>query len=278
TQTPLDKAETAGAAFAAKVGCASQTAACLRGLPVSIIQANDVMGLTGYTPGVVDGEVLKQSIGTAFASGQFNRVPMINGTNHDEARLFAAVSELQGAPITAANYQAAIASTLGVSANAAAVIATQYPLSAYPSPALAFSAVGTDAIFACPALTLDQLASKFVPTFAYEFSDASAPQRFLPPVSFPYGAAHASEIQYLFDLPTAAIPVTFTPQQQRLATSMKDYWADFAERGFPSSRGQPRWPRFYSRSQQMLSLVPPRPQVQKGFAAEHHCAFWAHAG
>ncbi|HEX8156684.1 MAG TPA: carboxylesterase family protein, partial [Solirubrobacteraceae bacterium] len=44
TQTPLDKAETAGAAFAAKVGCASQTAACLRGLPVSIIQANDLMG------------------------------------------------------------------------------------------------------------------------------------------------------------------------------------------------------------------------------------------
>ncbi len=25
----------------------------------------------------------------------------------------------------------------------------------------------------------------------------------------------------------------------------------------------------------MISLVPPRPQVEQGFAAAHHCAFWA---
>jgi para-nitrobenzyl esterase len=275
TQTPLEKAETAGQAFAAKVGCVSQTAACLRGLPLSTIQANDDPLLSGYTV-VVDGKVLTQSIGTALASGQFNRVPMINGTTHDEGRLFTADSELQGAPVTAANYEAMIASTLGVSAAAATVVATQYPLSAYPSPALALSAVGTDAIFACPALTLDKLASKFVATFAYEFSDVNAPQRYLPPVSFPYGAAHASEIQYLFDV-TAPIAGRLTAQQQGLADSMQDYWADFAARGVPSSAGQPRWPAFNSHSQ-MLSLVPPQPQVQTDFAAAHHCDFWAPAG
>jgi para-nitrobenzyl esterase len=278
TQTPLDKAEMAGEAFAAKVGCASQTAACLRGLPVSVIQANDIASLSGYTPGVVDGEVLKQSVGTALASGQFNRVPIINGTNHDEARLFTAVSELQGAPVTAANYEAMIASTMGVSAAVAAVIAAQYPLSAYPSPAVALSAIGTDAIFACPALELDNSASKFVPTFAYEFNDENAPQRYLPPVSFPYGAAHASELQYLFDLPTAPIAGPLTAQQQSLATSMRRYWTHFARRGFPSTPGQPLWPRFKSHSQQMLSLVPPQPQVETDVAAAHHCAFWAQAG
>jgi para-nitrobenzyl esterase len=277
TQVPLDQAETAGEAFAAKVGCASQTAACLRGVPLSIIQANDNPPLSGY-PGVVDGEVLKQSIGAALASGQFNRVPIINGTTHDEVRLLTAVSELQGAPVTAANYQATIASTLGVSASVAAVVATQYPLSAYPSPAVALSAVGTDALFACPALKLDTLASKFVPTFAYEFNDDNAPQRYLPPVSFPYGAAHASEIQYLFDLPTAPITGTLTTQQQMLAASMQRYWAHFAARGFPSSAGQPLWPPFNSHSQRMLSLVPPQPQVETDFAAAHHCAFWAQAG
>jgi hypothetical protein len=61
-------------------------------------------------------------------------VPIINGTNHDESRLFVAVDELEGAAATAANYRAMIASTLGFSAAAAAVIAAQYPLSAYPSP------------------------------------------------------------------------------------------------------------------------------------------------
>ncbi|MGH2944604.1 MAG: carboxylesterase/lipase family protein, partial [Solirubrobacteraceae bacterium] len=277
TQTPLKEAETAGEAFAAKVGCADQTAACLRGVPLSIVQANDALPLNGVS-GVVDGAVLEQSIGTALASGQFNRVPIINGTTRDEVRLFTAISELQGAPVTEANYETVIASTLGVSADVAAVVATEYPLSAYPSPAVAFSAVGTDALFACPALEVDKWASRFVPTFAYEFNDENAPQQYLPPVSFPYGAAHASEIPYLFDLPTAPIAATLTAQQERLATSMRRYWAHFAARGFPSPATEPWWPRFDSDSRRMLSLIPPQPQVETDFAAEHRCGFWASIG
>ena len=48
TQQSLATAETAGAAFAAKVGCASNTAACLRSLPVSTIVDNE--DFSGYTP------------------------------------------------------------------------------------------------------------------------------------------------------------------------------------------------------------------------------------
>ena len=68
TQAPLATAEAAGEAFAAKVGCASQTAACLRSLPVSTILDNETSA--GYQPDI-DGRVLTQSIGTALASGQF---------------------------------------------------------------------------------------------------------------------------------------------------------------------------------------------------------------
>jgi para-nitrobenzyl esterase len=275
TQAPLATAEAAGEAFATSAGCASQTAACLRSLPVSTILANQTA--SGYTPDI-DGQVLTQSIGTALASGQFNRVPVIDGTNHDEWRLFVAESELEGAPVTAANYQDMIASTLGVSATIAAAIAAQYPLSAYPSPSVALGAVGTDAIFACPALTVDNSVSKYVPTYAYEFNDENAPELFLPPVSFPYGAAHASELQYLFDLPNATFPSALTAPQQQLAASMRQYWTNFASRGFPSSSGQPLWPRFDSVNQRMISLIPPQPQAETGFAAEHHCAFWALAG
>jgi Carboxylesterase type B len=59
-------------------------------------------------------------------------------------------------------------------------IAAKYPLTAFPSPSVALGAVGTDAIFACPALTIDQSVSRFVPTFAYEFNDENAPELFLP--------------------------------------------------------------------------------------------------
>jgi para-nitrobenzyl esterase len=275
TQAPLAAAEAAGEAFAAKAGCASQTASCLRSLPVATILDNE--NPAGYQPDV-DGRVLTQSLKTAFSSGQFHRVPVINGTNHDEWRLFVALSELEGAPVTAANYQSMIASTLGVSVSIAAVIAAQYPLSGYPSPAVALGAVGTDAIFACPALTADQSLSTYVPTYAYEFNDQNAPERFLPPVSFPYGAAHASEIQYLFGLPAEPFPGVLAPQQQQLAAAMKQYWTNLAKRGFPSSRTEAPWPHFSTASQRMLSLVPPRPNVETDFATEHQCAFWAHAG
>ena len=271
TQASLASAETAGEAFATKAGCASQTAACLRGLPVSTILADE--DAAGYTPNI-NSEVLPQTLGTAFATGNFNRVPIINGTNRDEWRLFVAISELEGNPVTASNYQSMISSTLGVPAAAAAVIAAKYPLTAFPSPSVALGAVGTDAIFACPALTIDQSVSHFVPTFAYEFNDENAPENFLPPVSFPYGAPHASEIQYLMDLPTAAFPGTLSAQQQQLATIMKGYWTNFAKRGFPSSFGTLSWPLFNNVTQKMQSLVPPTPQTETDFATTHNCGFW----
>jgi para-nitrobenzyl esterase len=289
-QTPLATAEAAGEAFASKAGCANQTAACLRSLPVSTILDDQTQ--TGYVPGVVDGKVLKQTVGAALANGQFNRVPIINGTNHDEERLFVAIGlsinfghtvPIADPTITATNYQAEIASTLSVTPATAAVIATQYPVSAYSSPEVAFSALDTDQNFACPALQMDQWTSKYVPTFAYEFNDENAPERYLSPTqiyyaNFPFGAAHESELQYLFGLPTAGVSGALTGQQQQLATSMQTYWSSFVARGFPSSFGQPPWPAFSSHTQQMLSLVPTRPQLESNFAATHHCAFWATNG
>ena len=271
TQAPLASAESAGEAFATKAGCASQTAACLRSLPVSTILADQ--DASGYTPNI-NSEVLPETLGTAFATGNFNRVPIINGTNRDEWRLFVALDALVGNTVTTSNYQSMISATLGVPAAVAAIIAARYPLAAYPSPSVALGAVGTDAIFACPALTIDQSVSRFVPTFAYEFSDENAPELFLPRVSFPYGAAHASEIQYLMGLPTAAFPQALSAQQQRLAATMKGYWTKFAKRGFPATFGTPFWPVFNDLTQEMQSLAPPAPRTETDFASTHNCVFW----
>jgi para-nitrobenzyl esterase len=271
TQQPLRAAE-AGAAFAAKWGCRRNSAACLRRLPVSKIVDNE--DFSGYTPNI-DGAVLPQSIKTALASGQFSHVPVIIGTNHDEWRLFVALAQIDGAPpVTAKNYQARIASTLHVPAAAAAAIAAEYPLSRYSSPSVALGTVGTDAIFACPALTAEKSLAAHTPTYAYEFNDENAPERYLPPVGFPYGAAHESEVQYLFALTNTRYPAHLSAPQQRLAQAMKRYWTNFAKTGVPSAA----WPRFAGASHQTLSLIPPRPQVETDYAAEHHCAFWAAAG
>jgi para-nitrobenzyl esterase len=267
TQQSLATAEAVGAAFATKAGCASNSASCLRSLPVSTILANE--DPVGYTPDI-DGTVLKQSIKTALASGQFNRMPVVIGTNHDEYRLFVAVYELLGAKVTAANYQNMVANTLNVPAAAAAAIVARYPLRHFSSPAVALGAVGTDAIFACHSLSFDQSLSRYVPTYAYEFNDEKAPELFLPPVSFSYGAAHASELQYLFSQAAVPHPADLTAAQQQLAEVMKQDWTTMAKTGVPAAG----WPRFSPASQRMLSLVPPHPQTETNFSAQHQCAFW----
>jgi para-nitrobenzyl esterase len=277
TQAPLAGAEAAGTAFAAKAGCgtepgAAATAACLRAVPVGTVLADQDAG--GYTPDV-DGAVLTQSIGTALQQGQFSRVPVVMGTNHDEWRLFVGLSRLEGGPVvTAANYLGEIQGTVGASPAVAAQIAARYPAASYPSPAAALGAVGTDAIFACPSLKAVTLLSKFTPTFAYEFNDENAPERFLPGVGFPYGAAHASEIQYLFGV-TTQIPAALTPAQARLAAQMRGYWTSQAARGRPAAAGQAAWPRFTAATQPVLSLNTSAPAVETNFSAAHNCAFWA---
>lgn len=262
TLPSLADAEAAGQAYAAAAGCADQSAACLRALPVRTLLANQG---GGYVPNI-DGRVLSQSLGTALAAGRFTRVPVINGSTRDEWRLFVAMNELAGFPVTAENYLAMIGVTLGVSPGVAAVIAARYPLSVYSSPAVALGAVGTDAMFACPALAVNKELSRFVPTYGYEFNDRAAPP-LLPPVSFPQGAAHASELQYLFRLPIGG---TLSPEQQQLATSMRRHWTGFAASG--TAHG---WPRFTATGQPLLSLVTPRPVVATDFAVTHQCAFWS---
>ena len=66
-QRPLAVAEAAGQTFATAVGCADQSAACLRSAPVSALVANFGVEI----PGVVDGAVLTQPIGTAVSDASF---------------------------------------------------------------------------------------------------------------------------------------------------------------------------------------------------------------
>jgi para-nitrobenzyl esterase len=275
-QPSLAQAEAQGSAAAALAGCGDQTATCLRAAPVTTLLAALAATHTASVLPDVDGTVLPQTIGAAFASGQLNHVPVIEGSNHDEWRLFVALNiDLVGGPLSPAQYTGAIAATLGVPLSTAAFLASFYPLASYPSPDLALSALGTDAIFACNSRKAVRLLSQHVTTFAYEFNDENAPQLFLPPVSFPYGAAHASELQYLFHLRATVPAPALTADQQQLSQAMVAYWTSFARSGSPSSPGAPLWPAYDALTDEMSSLVPPVPGMESGFAAEHECGLWA---
>jgi len=276
-QVPLAAAETFGTQFATAVGCPNQTASCLRSTSAStLVNAFPDAAI----PGVVDGKVLQASIGSALAAGRFTRVPVIDGINQDEELIFVAglglaVSNGTFVPAptpTPDTYETVIASVLGVSTSQASTVAAEYPLAAYPVPVLALSALVSDANFACPALQVARWTSHWVPTFAYEFDDGTAPPLFAGP-GFPPIATHSSEIQYLFDQPNAPFATPLNTTQEALATKMRAAWATFAAKGDPGSAAVP-WPSVNSTSG-VLSFASTQPQVQTTFAAAHHCAFWA---
>jgi para-nitrobenzyl esterase len=54
---------------------------------------------------------------------------------------------------------------------------------------------------------------------------------------------------------------------------MRAAWASFAAAGSPST-GALGWPSIAGGAR-VMSLVPPRPQLESGYPADHHCAFWA---
>ena len=87
-------AEQIGTTFANNLlGC--QTAECLRSIDLQTLldAADQFPAFEEVIAPDVDGKVLTQAPDTAFQSGQFDRVPVINGTNHDEYRYFVRVLE-----------------------------------------------------------------------------------------------------------------------------------------------------------------------------------------
>ncbi len=264
-----------GAAIADSVGCTSQTASCLRAVPAATMIAKEPFPLYPF----VDGTLLTQTIGAAFASGEFNQVPVIAGTNHDEYRLFVALDfDLVGNPIlTSAEYVTATDALWGPTL--APPVLALYPFAVYPIGGEALGSSGTDGVFSWPARNVDQALSKLVPTYAYEFNDENAPPAqslFGGLLTFPLGAYHSSEVQYLFPgIDVFGLPTTLSSQQMELSDAMVSYWTQFAKKGDPNSSGEPLWSPYSASTDEFQSFIPPAPVVESNFDSSHQCStFW----
>ncbi|AKJ28089.1 para-nitrobenzyl esterase [Caldimonas brevitalea] len=263
------QAQAAGVQTAAALGCPEgpEVDACLRALsPDTIVDKQP----DRFAPNV-DGALLPGSPRQLVPAGTFNKVPVLLGSNHDEHTVFVGITEINtGAPLTEAGYPAAAALAVTGTGVTAEQALSLYPSSAYGgSPSLALSAMNTDLRFACPGRALARSLSSHVPVYAYEFDDREAPQFLQPPVSFPYLAYHAAEIQFLFNANDAALDTS----RQQLAASMATQWTHFARTGSPNGTQTPNWPAYDDRDV-FFRLAPAGTTLTTDFAEDHHCEVW----
>jgi para-nitrobenzyl esterase len=275
-QQTLADSETLGTSVLTASGCADPCSLdAMRALTVDAILSGQSMVqsvASGWIPSV-DGKLMTTAVGAAYTAGTYQKVPIIEGSNHDEYRLFVGLNEQTPAnapagPLTPDTYAASLQSIFGDTNGTA--LASVYPVSAYTNAGVAEATAGTDAIFACPMLRAAQTLSANGPVYSYEFNDPKAPQIFVPAVpDFEYAAAHASEVQYIFTVPKS----TLAADQTALSDQMVKYWANFAKNGDPNGSGSPTWPAYTTAANGILTLAPGSGgiAVTTNFTTDHKC-------
>lgn len=274
--TTHDQALAVGAQVTDAVGCSD--AGCLRAktpeelitaVPLSVVPG----GGKGFNASPNAGNlVLPVAPAAAIESGQWNQMPLMIGSNHDEMALFAGPLLLASRirlPLGADGYESLI--TMQFKSFAPQVLA-EYPVDTFPSPFLAYSGVLTDlSPLGCGTTKMTQNFAGRALTFRYEFNDQAAP--LIGPLKI--GAYHGAELQYLFSM--TRLNGRMTGEQKEMARQMRAYWANFARSGDPNADGLVYWPVYDNDARRMLSLQPAGATVETDFDTDHHCAFWAAA-
>ncbi|WP_072806886.1 carboxylesterase/lipase family protein [Rhodococcoides yunnanense] len=209
----------------------------LRDMPVSeFVRAGAelVQDIPSKVPGTlavaptVDGDIVPHYPVASFQKGRQLQVPLLIGTNRDEASLFKLMkSPLM--PITPDKihemFQAIAADHPQLPADEEAEIALAYPH--YPSKKTAME-ISRDAAFRMPTLWIAEAHSRLAPTYVYRFDHASPLFRLTG-----IGATHGTEVPYVFGN-FGVIPKDPTyklggrKSAQIVARRMRQRWIDFA--------------------------------------------------
>ncbi|MBW2273126.1 MAG: carboxylesterase family protein [Deltaproteobacteria bacterium] len=276
----LEAAEGQGLALSGKLGCGdeadSDLLACMRSrTPGEILEAlppNPAFAFGENEPSwfpVLDGHAFTEQPTARYASGDFNRVPVINGSNGDEGTLIVMLShEYQLAPLQRSQYIDRLLYLLGT-LDKARRVAARYPLDAYERPGAALSEAFGDGFFRCSTRRVTELLGRHVPTWSYVF-DYSEARSGLPAV-VELGAHHGAEIQYVFQRPNSPFTSEFSGEEQKLADRMLTYWTRFAHSGDPNVKRLPEWPEYGSSGADLVLDLDIT--TRKGFDDET-CAFW----
>jgi para-nitrobenzyl esterase len=237
----LANAERDGAKYLASLGVASLEE--LRKLPAARLTGGSNAG--GVTHPVIDSYLLTMTPYETFASGQQNDVPLLIGSNAEEARSLTDVSHT-----TAATFAADIEGSFGP---LPAAIVAAYPHATDDAAKEARLDLERDLRFAWDMWAWARLQSSKGRKPVYYYSFRQAPPFPIGSVYSGWGASHFAELWYVFDHLNQA-RWRWTPGDRTLARDMSDYWSNFARTGDPNGRGLPSWPAFTNATGRVLYL------------------------
>ncbi|MBV8097999.1 MAG: carboxylesterase family protein [Verrucomicrobia bacterium] len=247
--------EASGQKFVDDLGIAGgpDTLERLRSIPADKILAAWQQDREVKFGAIVDGWVVPEQPAKTFAEGKQLRIPVLVGSNADEATVFGLI-----APKTVDEYKTYLERDTGRFAD--------QEFAAYP--------VGSDAaipeqflkyhndLFSYGAYSLARtMTHSGQNAYLYLFTYAEKGKR------AKLGAYHGEELYFLSN--TYPTDWDHDGDDERLGQAIRAYWVQFAKTGNPNSIGLPEWPAYDTRKDQYLELgrsvalrqVPERVQV-----------------
>ncbi|MFC4373549.1 carboxylesterase/lipase family protein [Nocardia halotolerans] len=216
-------------------------------------------GSFAYAP-VADGDFLPEAPLDAIVAGRAAPVPLIIGTNRDEATLFQRFAK--SVPHTAAQ----LATTFQRCEPGALERVTQcYP--GYPSAKTAVR-IGGDFMFLRPTLAVLEGHSRYAPTYSYRYDFAPRAVRLAG-----FGATHALELLPVFgwvDSPLGRMMTAAGGRRAFLAVqdTMQENWLSFARTGTPLPKWTPYTPQrraTYAIDHPARLLIDPEPAKREAW-------------
>jgi para-nitrobenzyl esterase len=192
--------------------------------------------------------VLPVSPYEAFSSGQQNDVPLLIGSNTEEARALTDVSH-----VTAATFASDIEHSVGQLPPA---LLAAYPHATDEESRQAQLSLERDLRFGWDMWAWARLQVGTGKSSVYYYSFRQQPPFPADSVYAGWGASHFAELWYVFDHLDQE-PWHWTAADRRVAEEMSSYWANFAKSGNPNGHGLPQWPEFANAESKVLSIGDP---------------------
>jgi para-nitrobenzyl esterase len=198
--------------------------------------ADELLKTPWSTGPVVDGWAFPQDVYTIFARGKQNDVPLLAGSNSDEA------TSLAPWPPTA-NAAAFIAQARRAFGDSAEEFLKVYPASTDPEAEASHYASFRDQTFTWQMRAWVRMQTSHGKSKAWLYQFTRVPPG---PQSARLRAFHASEIAYVFGNLDSERP--WEGADRELSSQMISYWTNFATRGDPNGRSLPAWPAYDEKS------------------------------